>query len=107
MIAVGYSLIGLAAFAVGVTAGIRAKRDRQSTNRVDDLADKYWQGYENGKSHGYGDGYTQGRADLIGEEQAKAIHPTAFSRGAEVVYLTDHLPENLHGGHFTDDPDVA
>jgi hypothetical protein len=107
MIAVGYSLIGLAAFAVGVTAGIRAERDRQSTNRADDLADKYRQGYRDGQIRGYGDGYSIGRADLIGEEQAKAIHPTAFDRGAEVVYLTDRLSEYLHGGHFTDDPDVA
>ena len=117
MIAVGYSLIGLAAFAVGVTAGIRAERDRTLNernrvrqNREDELVGQYRQGYANGKRRGYGDGYTRGRADLIGEEQAKAIHPTAFSRGAEVVSLTDRLlPENLHGGHFTDDhdPDVA
>ena len=73
MIAVGYSLIGLAAFAVGVTAGIRAERDRQSTNRADDLADKYRQGYA--------DGYTTGRINMGSENAAKALHPTAHPVG--------------------------
>jgi len=106
MIAVGYSLIGLAAFAVGVTAGLRAKRDRQSTNRVDDLADKYWQGYRDGQIRGYGDGYSNGRADLIGEEQAKAIHPTAHPL-AEVRSIFDRSPLNTQPLADDHDPDVA
>jgi len=98
MIAVGYSLIGLAAFAVGVTAGIRAERDRQSTNRADDLADKYRQGYA--------DGYTTGRINMGGENASKASHPTAHPL-AQVRSIFDRLPLNTEPLADDHDPDVA
>ena len=98
MIAVGYSLIGLAAFAVGVTAGIRAERDRQSTNRADDLADKYRQGYT--------DGYTTGRINMGGENVAKALHPTAHPL-AQVRSIFDRSPLNTQPLADDNGPDVA
>jgi len=76
MSALGMAVAVLAVGAVAYEAGKRAERDRHLAGRCRHFGD--------GQQYGYVDGWTAGRVAMVGEERAKAFHPTSSPYGVAV-----------------------